>query len=91
VGPIACHRKLHMTGLHFSLMALRQEVIEVAAPAGRVLARPVALCLGSVEHLSIRPRRREAVSGTLDQSGCTMDKTCAVVTASTGTVRIDSQ
>jgi hypothetical protein len=51
-------------------LALRQELIEVSAPASRILTTPQSLSFGRIKHIrSIRPRSREAVSDFLCQSG----------------------
>ena len=69
-------------------LALRQELIQVAAPACRVLPLRSPCALAASRTRSIRPRRREPVSDLLRQSGLKTDSTSSVVISPTGNRRI---
>ena len=62
----------------------RQDLRDMAAPAGRVFAVPVSPRLGGISTVSIRPRMRLAVSGLSCQIGSKILSTCAVPMSATG-------
>src|ERR1700730_16251723 len=71
------------------LLAFWQELVEVPPPSGRVrlIAAMCPLARAASSTVSIRPRRREAVSGFACQIDCKTPSTASVSTSSTGRAR----